>query len=99
MPIEPCQLLTPYACAPGETCSVVDANGTAGCIAIGPGVVGDPCDAQHCGDGLACLGPVGQRTCWKLCHTDNPADCASGQTCKTGGALFPDPAVGVCQAH
>lgn len=98
MPVRSCKLLMPGYCADGETCAVVKPNdGTTSCVAIGPAKVGDKCDETHCGQGLVCLGTVGSRTCFQLCHTASSSDCPSGQMCKSGAPLFPDSRVGICK--
>jgi len=103
MPIEPaggCALLaSPSSCPATETCSVVRENGATSCVAVGGAKAGDECDQAHCADGLVCLGTPGQRRCYQLCHTGNPAECSATQQqmCKGGQPLFPDPSIGICQ--
>jgi hypothetical protein len=105
MPITPaggCQLLDDAGCPSTpvpQTCAVVSENGATSCVDTGRGKALDPCDDQHCGANLVCLGAPSQRFCYQLCHTDAmPSECpASRPTCKGGLPLFPDPAVGICQ--
>lgn len=100
MPIHPpggCTLLDTDACTGTETCSVVRENGQTSCVPVGSAAVHDPCDETHCAAGLVCLGAVGQRECYQLCHTASQTDCTAPQTCKGGLPFFPDPATGICQ--
>ena len=99
MPIQSCKLLTPGYCPDGNTCSVVAVPaGTTSCVGTGNAVAGAACDEEHCGSGLVCLGEVGARQCYSLCHTDNPIECPTADKCRTGGAGFPDPLYGICVA-
>jgi hypothetical protein len=44
------------------------------------------------------IGAPGDRRCYQLCHTADPAAaCSATQTCKGGLPLFPDSSVGICQ--
>ena len=111
MPISPaggCELascatgVTCPACPAGETCSVVRDDGATGCVQIGSAKAGDPCDIDHCGLGMTCLGSAsaaantpGSRRCYPLCLTSS-THCVSG-TCQGGLPLFQDPTVGVCR--
>ena len=100
MPIHPeggCQLLDPSACSDTETCSVVRENGATSCVAVGSAKAHESCDESHCAAGLVCLGSMGQRECYQLCHTSSSDECTSSQTCKGGLPLFPDPTIGICQ--
>jgi hypothetical protein len=99
MPIEPaagCTLLA-SSCPTTETCSVVRENGATSCVAIGAAKAGSECDTAHCASGLVCLGTPGERRCYELCHTSDPSECSSTQSCTGGLPLFPDPSVGICQ--
>jgi hypothetical protein len=97
MPVLPCVLLSD-TCPAGQSCAVVRADGTTSCETVGPGQEDAPCDTQHCGAGLVCLGSVGSRKCYTLCYTTALATgCSAGQMCTGGLPLFPDPAVGWCQ--
>jgi hypothetical protein len=100
MPVHPasgCTLLDPSACSEAETCSVVRENGQTSCVAVGGAKVHDPCDEEHCAAGLVCLGAVGQRECYQLCHTASSTECTAPQACKGGLPFFPDPSTGICQ--
>jgi hypothetical protein len=102
MPITPaggCQLLEACPNPSTQTCAVVTESGATSCVDTGRGKALDPCDEQHCGPDLVCLGAPGQRFCYQLCHSNAmPSECpASRPTCKGGLPLFPDPAVGICQ--
>ena len=97
MPVRACKLLEPGYCAQGETCAVVKVDGTTSCVAVGAAKVGDACDRDHCADNLVCLGNVGQRRCYQLCHTDSTSECAGSQKCKGSAPMFPDPSVGICE--
>jgi hypothetical protein len=101
MPIVPaagCELLGTDACpSKTETCAVVRENGLTGCVAVGTAKAHQSCDETHCAAGLTCLGTVGQRECYQLCHTASTDECTAPETCKGGLPLFPDPAVGICQ--
>jgi hypothetical protein len=109
MPVHTCDLWSQVqgqnACGHGETCAVVREDGTTSCVGVGAAMMGDACDAEHCGPGLVCLGAAGQRRCYTLCPTQDAGypsapmtgSCTPGQTCKGGLPLFPDPNVGICQ--
>jgi len=101
IPISPdggCRLLDDASCPSHETCAVVREDGSTSCVAVGAAKVGDPCDEEHCGPDLVCLGTPGNRRCYQLCHTADPAAaCSATQTCKGGLPLFPDSSVGICQ--
>jgi len=107
MPIVPtthsCTLLDGLDCFPGSTCAVVKGDGKTSCVAVGKAKAGDPCNTDHCGDDLVCLGPEGSKTCYALCHTvgQNGVNECQGigpamMTCKGGLPLFPDPTYGIC---
>jgi hypothetical protein len=96
-PVSKCKLLTPNACATGETCAVVKDDGTTGCVTIGPAQAGEPCDMNHCDNGLTCLGKPGSRQCFKLCRVAYPGDCDSNRSCVGSVQLFNDPDYGICQ--
>lgn len=93
-PVRRCTLLAPGECGAQETCSVVDESGTTSCVKVGPARAGEACESTHCATGLACLGAVGNRTCFTLCRMGGT--CPSGTTCRTS-TLFPDASYGVCQ--
>ena len=97
MPVRSCKLLVPGYCEQGETCAVVKIDGTTSCVAVGPAKVGDACDKDHCAENLVCLGNVGQRKCYELCHTASTTECAGTQKCKGSAPMFPDPSVGICE--
>jgi hypothetical protein len=101
MPVQSCKLLQD-GCPTGTTCAVVGTDGTTSCVQTGNGKAGDPCntaDVEHCADNLVCLGAGGSGQCYQLCHTANPVECSSTEKCMTGGPLFPDPSIGICQTH
>lgn len=88
MPIQSCQLLG-SDCPAGQTCSVVRADGSTSCVAIGKGQLCQPCE---CAEGFICNFGTGQ--CIKLCDTatnDCPGD---GALCE-GGTGLPDN-IGIC---
>ncbi len=100
MPVFPksgCQLLNDTSCPGGSTCAVVRGDGQTSCVAVGKAKVKTPCDAEHCAQGLTCLGAPGQRKCFQLCDTTTSAGCSAPQTCKGGLPLFKDPETGICQ--
>jgi hypothetical protein len=104
MPIRSCGLLDQPSdagpCPRSQTCAVVRENGATGCVAVGRGQAGEECDTDHCGRGLVCLGPSGQRRCYILCHTaPGSTECASTskQTCLRSPPLFPVPGIGICE--
>jgi hypothetical protein len=100
VPLQPssgCKLLEAAQCPALETCAVVRENGATSCVAVGTAAVHESCDSAHCAAGLVCLGAVGQRECYELCHTSGANMCPSPETCKGGLPLFPDPSVGICQ--
>jgi hypothetical protein len=101
MPIEPpggCTLLGSTCPQPDtQTCSIVRSTGATACVAIGPGMVGDECDDQHCGRDLVCLGTPGQRRCYQLCEVAKPSErCSPQQTCVSPLPLFQDNTIGFC---
>lgn len=100
-PMLSCKLLDDTHCGAGQTCAVVREDGRTSCVAVGGARAGDCCDTDHCGQGLVCLGSSGQsscsHSCFQLCSTYAPSQCAPGQKCKGGLPLFPDPDVGICQ--
>jgi len=100
MPIHTCDLDGEWAdasgCAPNETCAVVRDDGATSCVATGSAKAGESCDIDHCASGLVCLGVPGARHCFELCRTVG-SDCPTGQACKGGLPLFPNPLIGVCQ--
>jgi hypothetical protein len=98
IPLRPCGLIDEWSdageCPAMETCTVArDETGATSCVPIGAAVEGESCAADHCADGLVCLG----LTCFKLCHTATPTECSMNQTCKAALPLFPSPLVGVCE--
>jgi hypothetical protein len=100
VPIRTCGLLGEWSdagsCPPSETCTVArDETGATSCVPIGAAGEGASCTTDHCAEGLVCLG----LTCFTLCHTANPAECAVGQTCMAALPVFPSPAVGVCETQ
>jgi hypothetical protein len=77
-------------------------NGATSCVAAGDAGPGSSCLEAHCATGLVCLGANAPganmaHSCFKLCHTDGGAECASGEVCATALPLFPNPAFGVCE--
>jgi hypothetical protein len=94
--VKNCELLVDGHCAMNETCAVVKGDGTTSCVAVGAAKVNESCDREHCAAGLVCLGPLGKRSCYQLCHTDKSA-CPTGLKCRAKEPLFPDPAVGICE--
>jgi hypothetical protein len=98
MPVSRCTLLNDDYCAANETCAVVKASdGTTSCVPIGPQLVGQECETDHCAADLVCLGPLGSRTCYQLCETSAPSVCQPGQSCVGSAPEFQDPSVGICQ--
>jgi hypothetical protein len=98
MRMRPCALLTPGSCPATETCAVVREDGETSCVLIGAAMAGEPCDVEHCGADLVCLGTPGQRRCNPLCFTAKPSEkCSAMQACQAWLPLFPDPSVGICQ--
>jgi hypothetical protein len=98
MPISPCHLLMQdqYRCATGQTCAIVNDQGATSCVDVGPAQAAQDCNAEHCMENLVCLGDLGKRKCFQLCHVGG-SDCTNGLMCM-GGVLFSsDQSVGVCQ--
>lgn len=97
LPVRKCTLLIEGDCGSGETCGVSNLPNTATCMPIGPRDRGESCDDAHCREGLVCLGSVGEKQCYALCHTATGAECRSHERCVAGGKLpTTDPAVGIC---
>jgi hypothetical protein len=98
MPVSPCTLLNDDDCQVNETCAVVKASdGTTSCVPVGPQLVGQECETDHCAADLVCLGPLGSRKCYQLCETSAPSVCQMGQSCVGSAPEFQDPSVGICQ--
>jgi hypothetical protein len=105
VPIHSCGLLDQRsdagACSSTQTCAVARLDtGVTSCTRIGAAAEGDNCDTDHCASGLTCLGPtksVAGHSCFKLCHTQAPVECAANQICHGGWPTFPNPLVGVCE--
>jgi len=102
MPIDRpgCALLDPQACEPDETCAVIRADGTTGCVAVGSAKAGESCETEHCARDLVCLGfGATLRRCYELCLTEsgNGAQCPQNLVCISTLPLFQDPRVGICQ--
>jgi hypothetical protein len=85
------------ACSKGQTCAIVREDGTTGCVEAGGKAAGEPCNTDHCADGLVCLGALNARLCYALCSTSASGACPSPMTCQGGLPLFQDPTVGVCR--
>ncbi len=85
------------SCLPGQTCAIVREDGTTGCVEAGGKTAGEPCNTDHCADGLVCLGALNARLCYALCLTSGSGECPSPMTCQGGLPLFQDPTVGVCR--
>ncbi|MSP26109.1 MAG: hypothetical protein EXR75_13320 [Myxococcales bacterium] len=89
-PVEPCTLLDDTTCThPGDTCTIVRADGTASCVVPGSGVLDEACP---CAAGFFCSATG---TCQKLCHADSAGDCPPAFQCSGGTKQFPD-GFGVC---
>jgi hypothetical protein len=87
-------------CPADETCAVVRGDGTTGCVDVGSAKAGDPCEQDHCGRDLVCLGfGATMRQCYQLCETNSTYgnQCPQGTTCQATLPLFQDPSVGICQ--
>jgi hypothetical protein len=99
VPETPCRLLNATTCAVGQTCTVVDPNsGDTSCVDIGKAQLGEDCNLEPCARDLACIGALGARSCYKLCHMDNSdAECPTGFVCKSNSTTFPDSSgIGIC---
>jgi hypothetical protein len=98
MPVSPCTLLNDDDCPVNETCAVVKpSDGTTSCVPVGPQLVGQECETDHCAADLVCLGPLGTRKCYQLCETSGASVCPAGKTCGASAPEFQNPAVGICQ--
>lgn len=85
-PSNACGVVPQCGCAKTQTCDVVDASGTAKCVAFGKAAMGRPCTATAgCAQGLTCV----FGTCHAFC--DKPGS-ACGQTGGAGGLT----GVGAC---
>jgi hypothetical protein len=96
IPVSGCSLFG-SVCSPGQTCAVVKEDGTTSCVPIGPQVAGAECDTADCASGLTCIGDVGARTCYQLCHVAWTSECPPGTTCTGSAQLFQDPSFGICR--
>ncbi len=89
----PCMPLAPNQCYAysGETCTVVEVNGSmsliATCDTVGTGGLGDSCETEQCQAGFACIGATGQRACVQLCNAGH--NCSGSMTCQASQALMP----------
>jgi hypothetical protein len=81
----------------GETCEVVKDDGTTSCVPIGPQGIGQECDTADCAAGLTCIGTVGSRVCYELCHVASTSECPAGTACTGSAQLFQDPQFGICR--
>lgn len=99
-----CQLFTD-SCAMGQACTIVEIDSTtadagpttsyvATCAGLGEAKIDESCETEHCGFGLACIGPIGQRTCQELCDSQHP--CPQSLSCKTNSQALNQFKVGVC---
>jgi hypothetical protein len=95
IPISGCSLFG--QCPAGQTCAVVTDDGTTSCVPIGPQGVGQECDTADCAAGLTCIGTVGSRVCYELCHVASTSECPAGTTCTGSAQLFQDPQFGICR--
>lgn len=96
----PCTLLDSDACQPNQQnqqCGVVREDGSTSCLAVGTAMESAPCEDDHCGRGLVCLGAQGARHCAKLCYKGIFGQCKKEQNCLGALPLFLNPTVGVCQ--
>lgn len=90
-PTEPCTLLDDATCSiPGDTCTLVRADGTTSCLPPGVGSDGESCP---CAAGFVCS--TGENRCFRLCHTTVAEDCPSGYQCSGGSKPYPT-GFGVC---
>ena len=100
--VKDCQLFGMDQCGAGQACTIVEIEGgksfVATCADVGEGALGDSCETQHCGSGLACIGAIGQRTCQQLCNGQHPCPANSSEPyCNTKSpALAQFDGVGVC---
>jgi hypothetical protein len=95
IPISGCSLFG--QCPAGQTCGVVTDDGTTSCVPIGPQGIGQECDTADCAAGLTCIGTVGSRVCYELCHVASTSECPAGTTCTGSAQLFQDPQFGICR--
>jgi hypothetical protein len=95
IPISGCSLFG--KCPTGQTCGVVKDDGTTSCVPIGPQIAGEECDTADCATGLTCVGSVGSRTCYQLCHVASTSECPTGTACTGSAQLFQDPQYGICR--
>lgn len=96
-PIAPCEpLAAKTGCPEGQACTVLRADGTAGCTEAGAGTRGEPCP---CAEGFVCSKSA--NTCKQLCHLDakeDLAECPEGSFCLGGGEGYPE-GIGVCSSE
>lgn len=98
-----CSLFTD-SCGMNQACTIVEIDATADagpttnyvatCAGLGEAKINESCETEHCGLGLACIGPIGQRTCQELCDSQHP--CPQSLTCKTNSQALAQFKVGVC---
>jgi hypothetical protein len=94
-PSNACGVVPQCGCSKTETCDVVDAKGTAKCVAFGKAAMGKPCTATAgCAQGLTCV----FGTCHAFCNTPGKACTQSGtgacvQVAAEGGTAIPNLAV------
>jgi hypothetical protein len=87
----------PGTCPADQTCAVVKDDGTTSCVPVGKVDVHGDCSVLRCAADLTCLGAVGNRTCFKLCHVDSPGSCPNGTVCTSSAQLFTNANIGICQ--
>jgi hypothetical protein len=97
-----CTLLAPDTCSKDTTCTVVDSYGDRSCVLTGTLTdlaccSTDPADGPSalCADGYACLGPLGDRVCRRICKIgDTPSECVGSGHCEAQ-STFPS-GYGIC---
>lgn len=98
-PSNACGVVPQCGCAKTETCDVVDAKGTAKCVAFGKATMGKPCTATAgCAQGLTCVFGTCHAFCDKpgtACSQAGAGDCI--QVAAQGGVAIPNLAVCMVQ--
>jgi len=102
MPLASCELLSlsPTQC-PNQQCGIaLDGKELEikTCLDVGPRMVGEDCETDHCAKDLTCLGAPGARKCFQLCDTNKGTvhGCPMGQMCQSSGTTFKGGSVGIC---
>jgi hypothetical protein len=83
-------------CPDGAQCGFASDEGVRACVPLGRAREGEPCAAEPCAGGLACVGSRSLERCARLCTTDGARGCPAGMRCRAHPALLGTSNVGYC---